>query len=256
MSTPGSPTVELSADADQLARRVAQALAGRIAALQVDGRVPSVVLTGGSIAERLHAAVLEADQMDAVDWSRVEIWYGDERFVPAADPERNALQARRALLDHVPVDPSRVHEIPASDGACGDDVDAAARVYADELSRVLGDEPRFDLLMLGIGPDGHCASLFPGRDEVHESGLTVPVRSSPKPPPTRISLTMEQLNRADEVWFVAAGEAKAEAVHNALTATDVRQVPSSGPRGRTATTFWVDAAAASRLPEALDAGRG
>lgn len=254
MSTPGSPAVQVSADADELARTVAQALAGRIAALQVDGRVPSVVLTGGSIAERLHRAVLETDQVDAVDWSRVEIWYGDERFVPGDDPDRNALQARQALLDHVPLDPSRVHEMPASDGACGDDVDAAAAFYADELSRVLGDEPRFDLLMLGIGPDGHCASLFPGRDEVHAAGLTVPVLSSPKPPPTRISLTMEQLNRADEVWFVAAGETKAEAVHNALTATDVTQVPSSGPRGRRATTFWLDAAAASRLPEGLRTG--
>lgn len=240
--------IAVSPDQDTLARTVAERLVERLVDLQSDGRTPSLVLTGGTIAEKLHRAVLDVPARAEVDWARVEVWFGDERFVPADDPDRNALQARQAFLSALPVDPARVHEMPASDGAYGDDVDAAATAYADELRRVLGDEPRFDVLMLGVGPDGHCASLFPGHEAVRADGLAVGVRNSPKPPPTRISLTMEMLNRADEVWFIASGEGKAQAVQGAVTGHDVDAVPASGPKGSDLTLWLLDTDAAAKLP--------
>ncbi len=247
MSAAASPETEVVGTEDELVRRVAAALVARLRSLQDGGHVPSVVLTGGGVADKVHRAVLETPGHDAVDWSRVEVWFGDERFVPTDDGDRNALQAREALLDRLPLDPARVHEMPASDGGCGDDVDAAAAAYAAELVAVLGAAPRFDVLMLGVGPDGHCASLFPGHDEVRAEGLAVAVRDSPKPPPTRISLTMPALRSADEVWFVVSGDGKADAVRAALTGTDVDAVPASGPRGTVRTVWFLDAAAASRL---------
>jgi 6-phosphogluconolactonase len=243
--------IAVSPDQDTLARDVAERLVQRLVDLQSDGGTPSLVLTGGTIAEKLHRAVLDVPAQAKVDWARVEIWFGDERYVPADDPDRNALQARQAFLSALPVDPARVHEMPASDGAYGVDVDAAAAAYADELRRVLGDEPRFDVLMLGVGPDGHCASLFPGHEAVGAGGMTVGVRNSPKPPPTRVSLTMELLNRADQVWFVASGEGKAQAVHDAVTGSDVHAVPASGPKGSDLTLWLLDAHAASMMPPAV-----
>jgi len=244
-----APAVEVLPSADEVASTVASRLVRRLRELQSEseGRVPSIVLTGGTIAEKLHRAVLDDPQHADVDWTRVEVWFGDERFVPAGDPDRNALQAHQALLSGVPVDPARVHEMPASDGAFGDDAEAAAAAYAEEVVALLGDEPSFDVLMLGIGPDGHCASLFPGHEAVDADGLVVAVHDSPKPPPTRISLTMDALQRADEVWFVGSGEGKAQAVHDALTKDDVHAVPASGPKGRSATTWFLDAEAASLL---------
>jgi 6-phosphogluconolactonase len=241
--------VEVRPSADELARVVADRLLQRLAGLQSQGRVPSLALTGGSIAERVHRAVLADPEHTAVDWSRVELWFGDERFVPADDGDRNALQARAALLDALPVPPGRVHEMPALGGAFGDDVEAAADAYGEEAVRLLGSPPRFDVVMLGIGPDGHCASLFPGHEAVRARGVAVAVRDSPKPPPTRISLTMETLRRAEEVWFLASGDAKAGAVRDALTGDDVDAVPASGPAGTERTVWFLDAAAAARLPD-------
>jgi 6-phosphogluconolactonase len=248
MTNPEHPQTEVFPTADDLARSVAMRLVDRLAGLQGEGRVPSVVLTGGTIAERLHRAVLDVPRRDDVDWSRVDFWFGDERFVPGDDPERNALQARQAFLAALPVDPARVHEMPASDGAWGEDVAAAAAAHAEEVQRVLGASPRFDVLMLGIGPDGHCASLFPHHEGLRADGLVVGVLGSPKPPPTRISFTMGLLHQADEVWFVASGESKAQAVHDAVTGADLQDVPAAGPRGRQRTLWLLDAEAASRLP--------
>jgi 6-phosphogluconolactonase len=251
MTSEGRREVTVFPDADTLARATAQRLVRSLQRLQSEGRVPSLVLTGGTIAEKLHRAVREVPEQAEVDWGRVEIWFGDERFVPADDPDRNALQSRQAFLSALPVDPSRLHEMPASDGSYGEDVDAAAAAYADELRRVLGEDPRFDVLMLGIGPDGHCASLFPGHEALGADGLAVGVRNSPKPPPTRISLTMGMLNRADEVWFVASGAGKAQAVHDAVTGSDVHAVPASGPHGSALTLWLLDVEAASELPPTL-----
>lgn len=248
MTAGAGSEVEVLPTREDLARAVAARLVDRLLELQGEGRVPSVVLTGGTVADKVHRAVLDAPHHTDVDWSLVELWWGDERYVPADDPDRNALQARKAFLSALPVDPARVHEMPASDGPYAD-VDAAAAAHAEDLRRVLGDSPHFDVLMLGVGPDGHCASLFPHHEAVGAGGLAVGVRNSPKPPPTRISLTMDLLRQSDEVWFVAAGEDKAQAVRDAVTGSDVEAVPAAGPRGLSRTRWLLDSEAASRLPD-------
>lgn len=249
MTAPGTDLVVVR-DADALAREAAGWLLARLATVQTEGRAPAVALTGGTIADRMHAAAAEHPRTGPtayrVDWSRVDLWWGDERYLAADDADRNAVQARRALLDHVPVDPARVHEAPAADSGPAD-VEAAAAAYAAEL-REQGPD-RFDLVMLGVGPDGHVASLFPGYPQLDVvDAAVVAVHDSPKPPPERVSLTLPVLNRAAEVWFLASGEAKAEAVARALTGADVHEVPAAGVRGRERTVWLLDEAAASRLP--------
>jgi 6-phosphogluconolactonase len=139
----------------------------------------------------------------------------------------------------------------------GDDPDRAADAYADELAAAArpedhGDYPTFDILMLGVGPDGHVASLFPEKPALYEDHRTVvAVRGSPKPPPTRISLTMPVLKHAREVWFVVAGEDKARAAHLALSGAGQVQIPAAGPRGLRRTLWLLDRAAASQLPPSL-----
>ncbi|MGZ4446740.1 MAG: 6-phosphogluconolactonase [Nocardioides sp.] len=234
---------------DDLARSVADLLVARLRSVQAAGRVPSVVLTGGTIAVKIHEAVATSHRAKDVDWSRVDVWFGDERFVPADSPDRNAGQAAAAMLDKLGFDPARLHLMPASDGDHGDDVDAAAAAYAAELARAGrdGEGPLFDVLMLGIGPDGHCASLFPGRTEQSSRELAVAVRDSPKPPPTRISMTMRTLSHAREVWWVAAGQEKADAVRDAVNGTDAIAVPACWPEGLDRTLWLLDDAAASAL---------
>jgi 6-phosphogluconolactonase len=232
---------------DEVAAAVADAFVTALAGVLTEGREPSVVLTGGTIARKVHAAVAQHPDRDRVDWSAVHLWWGDERFVPAGHNDRNEDQARADLIDQLPFDPAKVHPIPANDGSTT--VEAAAAAYAAELHKVLpsGEQPGFDILMLGIGPDGHCASLFPGRPEVGATGLTVAVHDSPKPPPLRVSLTMPSLRRARQVWFVVSGEEKAEAVSRSVAGGDVHETPSAGPRGSDETRWYVDEAAAARL---------
>jgi 6-phosphogluconolactonase len=235
-------------DADHLAAGVAHLLVERLAEEQRSGREPRLVLTGGTIADRIHAAVAAEPPRDDLRWDLVDIWYGDERYVPKADPDRNALQARRAMLDQLPVDPAKVHEMPAADGQYGSDVEAAALAYGAELvATAPADGPWFDVLMLGVGPDGHCASLFPGRAEVTDPAPVLAVRQSPKPPPTRISLGMTTLQRAREVWFVVSGAGKAEAVASALGGADPVDVPAAGVSGLERTVWFLDGDAAWML---------
>lgn len=237
-------------DPDAVAQRVAADLVELLRRLQADGRVPRLVLTGGTVARKVHAALAASAAASGVDWSRVELWWGDERFVPSDDPDRNAGQTWEDLLEHVPVDPGRVHAMPAADDEYAD-ADAAAWAYAQALREAVGADESvgawFDLLMLGIGPDGHCASLFPDRSEVESDADVLGVHDSPKPPPTRVSLGLRTLQRADLVWFVATGSEKADAVARSVQGGDVVKTPSAGPRGRTATTWYVDEAAAVDL---------
>jgi 6-phosphogluconolactonase len=250
------PTVLVHQAAEELAEAVCARLITSLVDLQSTGTIPHWVLTGGTIADRIHAAVAASSARDAVDWSRVELWWGDERFLPDGDPDRNETQVRRALLDHVRLDRTRVHRIVPAD-AVDDDPDRAADLYADELKMASrpedhGSYPTFDILMLGVGPDGHVASLFPEKPALYEEHRTVvAVRGSPKPPPTRITLTMPVLRHAREVWFVVSGEDKAQAAHLALSGAGVMQVPAAGPRGLRRTLWLLDRAAAAQLPPAL-----
>jgi 6-phosphogluconolactonase len=240
-----APDVLVRPDADALAEDVARRLLDTLATAQAEGRVPAIALTGGTIADQVHGAVARLVGSSAVDWSRVDVYWGDERFLPADDPERNAGQARRALLDHVPVDPARVHEVPASDSGVGD-VEAAAAAYSRTVREHGGG--RFDVVMLGVGPDGHVASLFPGSPQLDvDDRVAVAVHDSPKPPPERVSLTYGALNRAAEVWFLVSGEGKAGAVARALGGADPHEIPATGVQGQERTLWLLDEAAASRL---------
>lgn len=248
-----APDVVIEPDADRLARSVAEALVARLAAAQTLRGTASVVLTGGSIGiavlERVAGLAAEPVR-ETVDWARVDIWWGDERFVPADSDERNEKAARGALLDAVGVDPARVHAMPPSDGPFAEPEDAAAW-YAGELAAAAGDDgtmPRFDVLLLGMGPEGHVASIFPDSPAVGDERPVFAVRDCPKPPPTRVSLGFGAIAAADEVWVVVAGEGKAEAVARAVAGADPQELPAAGVHGVRATRWLLDAAAASRLP--------
>lgn len=244
-------------EVDDVVARVSADLLATLAGVQAEGRVPHVVLTGGTVSRLIHREVASRSLAGGtgVDWSRVEIWWGDERFVEVDDPERNAGQARADLLAAVGADESRIHEMPARTSP-GDDVDVAAATYTGELGRLTHeraeDAPWFDVLMLGIGPDGHCASLFPGQVDEHTDLTVVGVRQSPKPPPERVSLTMPVLRRADQVWFVATGAEKAPAVAGSVAGADIDAVPAAGPRGLRSTTWYVDRAAGAQVGDARD----
>lgn len=237
------PLVEVHADPDALATAVAGELLNRIADAQAAGHVPDVGLTGGSIAEAIHREVARLAPTSGVDWGAVQFYFGDERFVPADSPERNAAQARAAFLDEVGA--MRVHEVPAA-GEAASAEDAAATYAATVRSSGTGD---FDVLMLGVGPDGHIASLFPDHPGLDATdAIAVAVHDSPKPPPDRVTLTFEALNRAKAVWFLVAGEGKADAVRRGLAEEgSVVETPARGVRGLTETVWFLDSAAASHI---------
>jgi 6-phosphogluconolactonase len=247
------PEVFIHADGDLLASaaaaRTVTAMADAIAAA---GHA-HLVLTGGGIGTKVMAAIAAAPARDAVDWHQVDFWWGDERFEPTGDPERNETGARAALLDHIAVDAARVHTILGPDGPEGDDPDAAAARYAAELATAAADGalvPAFDVLMLGIGPEGHVASIFPESPAGRAGGSVVAVRNSPKPPPTRISLTFGAIRAAREVWILASGAEKAEAVAQAVSGISQDKLPAAGARGTERTLFLLDEAAAAKLPRA------
>ena len=252
-----TPTVLVHRDAGLLAQAVAARLVTRIVDAQSARGTASVVLTGGGLGTATLAALAQSPARDAVDWGRIDLWWGDERFLPAGDPDRNETGARRVLLDHVGVDPRRIHPMPASDGPDGDDPEAAAARYAEELVSAAqpGDRagvPTFDVLLLGVGPDAHVASLFPEQPALHETARTVvAVRGAPKPPPTRITLTLRSIQAASDVWLIAAGAEKAPAIRLALDAAGPVQVPAAGARGLRSTLILLDEAAASALPPGL-----
>ncbi|WP_328679226.1 6-phosphogluconolactonase [Streptomyces sp. NBC_00322] len=252
-----APQLVVHRDKELMAQAAAARLITKIVDAQAARGSASVVLTGGRNGNALLAALGASSARDAIDWPRLDLWWGDERFLPEGDPERNVTQAREALLDSVPVDPARVHAMPASDGPYGNDADAAAAAYAAELAAAAGPEdhgpvPTFDVLMLGVGPDTHVASLFPELPGVRESSRTVVgVHGAPKPPPTRISLTLPAIRAAREVWLLAAGEDKAKAVTIALSGAGEVQAPAAGAHGRSRTLWLLDAAAASGLPRGL-----
>ena len=255
--TPPAPVVVVVRDAEVLAAAAAARLLTRLVDAQAHRGTASVVLTGGGIGIAMLEQVAGSPARHAVDWRRVDVWWGDERFLPADDPERNERQAREALLDRLDLDPARVHPMGARGGPDGDDADAAAARYAAELAAAAphGDAvPHFDVLLLGVGPDGHTASIFPEHPGAHDDRTAFGVHGAPKPPPTRVSLGFRALEAAREAWFVVAGEEKAPVVAMALAGAGRVQLPPAGVRGRQATLWLLDEAAASQLPRNLRRG--
>ena len=271
---------------DVLAATTAARLITKLLDVQNERGEATVVLTGGTVGIATLKAVVESPACPAVDWSKVNFWWGDERFVASDSPDRNARQAAEALLTQVGTDPARIHQMGAADRF--DDVDAAAADYTAQLAaaaqeeRMRSDEaddggadgsvgteggisagsvngagvaldlPRFDVLLLGIGPDAHIASLFPEMAGIRaKDTAVVGLTDSPKPPPQRTSLTLPAINSAQEIWLVAAGDDKAGAVGLALAGANPVQVPAAGPQGRVKTLWLLDQDAAAKVPEQL-----
>jgi 6-phosphogluconolactonase len=190
---------------DALAARVAEE--GR-RALSARGAF-TLALPGGSVATTFFPRLARMD----FDWSRADFFWGDERAVPPADPESNYAVARSLWLEPARVPESRVHRMPAD----APDLQAAASAYERELAARAGTPPRLDLILLGVGPDGHVCSLFPGHPLLAERRRWVAVvEDSPKPPPRRLTLTLPVLAAAELVVVAALGTSKAEVVREAL----------------------------------------
>ncbi|SHU93195.1 6-phosphogluconolactonase [Mycolicibacterium phocaicum] len=239
--------IEKYPDADALVAAVGDRLVAAINdAIEARG-VAYIVLTGGGTGIKL----LKHVGGRPIDWAKVHLFWGDDRYVPADDADRNIKQAREALLNSVAIPADNVHAMAASDGEFGDDVDAAAAAYARELALVAGNgspTPEFDVHLLGMGGEGHVNSLFPHTDAVRETErYVVAVTDSPKPPPRRITLTLPAVRRSRQVWLVVAGAEKADAVAAAVGGAAAEDIPAAGAIGTEATVWLLDAAAASKL---------
>jgi len=242
--------VVITTDSTTLAESVAARFLSRVAKRVDDGKLAHISLTGGVMGAAVLAAAARNPRIERIDWSLVHFWWSDERFVPRSDPDRNEKQAREALLDSLDLPSANIHAIAASGEEW--DLDAAASAYADELSRYPGPDgawPSFDVCFLGVGPDAHIASLFPDRHEIQITDRSVvPVRDSPKPPSERVTMTRPVINGSKRVWMVLSGEDKASALGLALAGASYESVPAAGAKGRKRTIFFVDEAAASKVP--------
>lgn len=248
-------------DQEAIATAAAREFVRVVAGLQASGNTVTgdgmvrVALTGGGAGiatlrelaalDRAAHQVAEDFPILAIDWSRVYVFFGDERFLPAGNPERNDKQAHDALLRHIDIPELniyRYHAPKAGSVTDGPELDAAAADYAETVDSVAPDG--FDLHLLGMGPEGHINSLFPHTDELlRAEGSVVAVRNCPKAPAERVSLTLSAVNRCARVWLLVAGEAKKEAAAEVFNGGNVAQWPAAGVSGIEETVLWVDAAA-------------
>ncbi|MEV6066535.1 6-phosphogluconolactonase [Nocardia sp. NPDC052001] len=240
------PTVETFSGPDELVQAAAARFVVQVVEAQRLRGSASVILTGGGTGIGLLEWVRKAP--GDIDWSKLDIFWGDERFVPTGDPERNDLQAREALLDHVPVDPSRVHPTETSSGDYPDILEATGE-YSATVHAHLAEHGAFDLHLLGMGGEGHINSLFPHTAATREEhDLVVAETHSPKPPAARITLTLPAIRKSRHVMIITAGEAKAAAVAAALNGASPLDIPAAGAIGTESTTWLLDEAAAADLP--------
>jgi 6-phosphogluconolactonase len=243
---------------EALAASVAARLITKIIDAQAARGRAHVVLTGGGMGGKSQEAVVASPAAAAIDWNKVDFYWGDERYVAYGDPDRNDTQARAAMLDPLNIPEDRIHAMPASDGPYGTDIAAAADAYAAELAALAAPRgqlavPIFDVLMLGVGPDAHVASLFPDHPQTGVTAVTVTdIVDSPKPPPERLTFTFPVLESADEVWLVAAGAEKAHGLAGALKPdADRTHYPAAGAFGTKRTLALIDQSAAAELPAGL-----
>ncbi|HKC21304.1 MAG TPA: 6-phosphogluconolactonase [Gaiellaceae bacterium] len=212
---------------------LAAAVAERLVRAARDGE--SVVLTGGTTPELAYREAAEREG----DWSQVDLWWGDERCVPPDDEESNYGLAKRALLDRIDVPPRSVHRIKGELGK-----EQAAAEYADEIA-----DATLDLLLLGMGPDGHVASLYPNAPTLRQREPALPAEARLEPFIDRVTLSLPRLRSAREILFLLAGESKADAAARAFTAEPSPDTPASLVRARDGRTVAIlDRAAAAKLP--------
>ena len=212
-----------------------------------------VSITGGSVGILTLVKIGEQPGVADLDWSRVHIWWGDDRFVAADNADRNSLQADGALLKSLPLDAAKVHAFPAlnpeSAVSVADQLDSAAEAFSGEVSRFIepgSSQLLFDITILGMGPDGHIASLFPGHAIPAPGIVIVAEHNSPKPPPQRLTFSYEAINNSNEIWFVVAGADKAEAVSVAFSDAPTR-LPVGRVNAISKTVWFIDEAAGAGI---------
>lgn len=228
-------------DGASVARNVADLLVKNLNELLENQQEVHLMLTGGTVGIASLAELGAHPERDSVDYKRVHFWWGDERYVATDHPDRNALQAKNALLKKIQHDPSKVHEFPASDS--GLTLDQAAESFAEVVAEV---DPKFDIILLGMGPDGHIASLFPGKPLPQTGTQVVAEHDSPKPPPQRLSFTYEALNAAEQIWFVVAGADKQDAVAIAMGDSPA-DLPVGRVQGTKSTHWFIDSTAGTKV---------
>lgn len=223
---------------DELARVAAQWIADRLRdELAVGKKRASLALAGGTTPKEVHEALAR----ESVPWEKVHVFFGDERCVPPDHPDSNYRMAKESLLDRVPIPPENVHRPRAETS----DRDGAARAYEEELPDTL------DVIVLGIGEDGHTASLFPGSDALAEGTRRYVPVVGPKPPPERLTMTPVVIGAANAVIVLAKGEGKAQAVARALEGD---WDPTTTPAQLARNAYWVldtAAAGALRAPDSM-----
>ncbi|HEY7849003.1 MAG TPA: 6-phosphogluconolactonase [Ktedonobacterales bacterium] len=251
MSSPSSARRLLVtlADSAAVAQAAADLFVTQARAAQAEGHDFRVALSGGSTPRRFHALLAASPLREQLDWARVQFFWGDERCVLPDDPESNYHMARETLLDAIPISPEQVHRMRGED-----DPAQAARAYEAELRQAFGEAadaiPRFDLIYVGMGPDGHTLSLFPHTAALSVTDRLVTQNVVPQLNTTRITFTATLANQAALVAFVIVGSDKADALAEVLRgAPDPQQYPSQliAPAGQL--RYIVDQAAAAKLAQ-------
>jgi 6-phosphogluconolactonase len=239
--------VRICADVNELSLQAAEATVRIINEAARGASKCSLVLSGGSTPRTLYGFLASQFAKD-IPWAQLHIFWGDERYVSLADPKSNYRMAKEALLDHVPCPPTNVHPMPTHLAS----PDAAARDYEATLRTFFADgRPCFDLVLLGLGPEGHTASLFPGSPVLAESTRWVCAVSAPTDPPTRLTLTWPALTGASNIYVLVTGANKAQALRHVVgDAADERLYPAARIRlAEGAVIWWVDKeAAGGQLP--------
>ncbi|GAB4108827.1 MAG: 6-phosphogluconolactonase [Roseiflexaceae bacterium] len=234
-----TPGALAEAAARHMARLAREAVAAR--------GVFSAALSGGSTPHAMFSLLAQEPLRSTIDWEKLHIFWSDERYVAPDDPESSYRMARETLLQHVHIPAANVYLVPT----VGSTPEGAAEAYAATIAAMLpGDPPRFDLILLGMGPDGHTASLFPGAPAVAQppNELVVPVYNSPKPPPTRVTFTYRLINAAANVLFLVAGADKAATLRDVLRGPhDPPRLPAQGVQPSNGTLTWLADRAAAEL---------
>ena len=252
MTTPIRPEVVICSSADDLAARAADRLIQAAGQAISDRGLFTLALSGGSTPEKMYALLAKPERRSQIDWAHVYLFFGDERFVPHDDPRSNCHMATRSLIAHASIAADHFFAIPTDTASAADSADRYARTLADFFGRSLeGPPPPLDMVLLGLGDDGHTASLFPGKPALAEQKAWV--TASPPgvlpPPVDRVTLTFPALNAARAVLFLVAGAGKAAVVQEVLEGNPgANRAPAVAVRPSAGSLTWMlDEAAAARL---------
>lgn len=237
-----NPDVRICADVDELSLRAAEATVKTVNEAARGASKCSLVLSGGSTPRTLYGLLASQFEKD-IPWAQLHIFWGDERYVPLVDPKSNYRMVKEALLDHVPCPPANIHPMRthfSSPNAAARDHEATLRRFFD------GERPGFDLVLLGLGAEGHTASIFPGSPVLAETTRWVRAVWAPADPPTRLTLTWPALTGAKNIYVLVAGSNKAHALRHVLgDAPDSRVYPAARIRlAEGSVIWWVDREAA------------